>query len=214
MIRWKFWAKPETDRCELVRTNANETAPQDPSRAHFLRSAAAGLTGGVAAAVAAGIAGSTVVKATDGDPTTLGASSNSGGTPNLAEHATEVQFDGVDPPGVVLLSQADNTYQPLSTLFPAALAGWTSTNPNIPNGVYGYTEQPGAGVVGWGNVGVNLGARLIGPNRAPVNLNPEPRPMPPPTGQAGDLYVTINVDSFATLWFHTGIGGWRQVSVV
>ncbi len=214
MARWKLWAKRKSEECEVIEPNqaASDDRPLDPSRAHFLRNAAAGLTGAVAGAVVAGITGSTVVKAADGDPTALGHSGNTA-NPNLAEHATEIQFDGASTPGVVLLAQADNKWQPLSTGFPAALAGWTSTNPDIPNGVYGYTEQPGAGVVGWGAIGVNLGARLIGPNRAPLNLNPEPIPAPPLTGQAGDLYVTINVDSFATLWFHTGVGGWKQVSV-
>jgi hypothetical protein len=156
-----------------------------------------------------------VVKAATGDPAVLGVSGNGGGTPNLAEDATEVQFDGAAAPGVVLLAQGDNKYKPLDAFFPAALAGWTSTNPNIPNGVYGYTERPnGIGVVGWAPLSAGLGGKLIGPGRAPLNLNPEHVPTPPATGQAGDLFVTINVDNFATLWFHTGIQGWKQVSLI
>jgi hypothetical protein len=193
------------------------------SRAQFLRNAASGLAATAAGAIAVGIAGSKVVKANTNDPTLLGNSGN-GGSPNLAEDATEVQFDGAAAPGVVFLAQADSTWTPSAAGFPAAVAGWTTTNPDVPNGVYGYTARPGGnGVVGAGvaadGIGVQglanyLGGTFAGPNRAPLNLRPEMVPAPPPTGKAGDLYVTINVDGFATLWFNTGIAGWRQVSLL
>lgn len=182
------------------------------SRSALLRRAAAGVTAAVAGAIAVGVAGSSVAKAATNDPTLLG---NSGNTvnPNLAEDATEVQFDGAAPPGVVFLAQADNKWSPGAAGFPAALAGWTSTNPNVPNGVYGYSEHPqGNAVVGWSLA--NVGGAFAGRNRAPLNLYPENVPAPPATGQAGDLYVTINVDGFATLWFNTGVTGWRQVALM
>ncbi len=193
------------------------------SRGQLLRKAAAGLAGAVAGAVAAGLSGSKVAKAAGtNNPLLLGNSGNAS-DPNLAEDATEVQYDGAGPPlGVVFLAQADNKWTPSQAGFPAAVAGWTSTNANIPNGVYGYTERPdGSGVVG-AAVGPNsrgvlgesfgpsgVGGAFVGPNRAPLNLHPEPSG--PPPGQPGDFYVTINVDNFATLWFHTGVQGWQRV---
>jgi hypothetical protein len=202
--------------------NAKEDRRRELSRAQFLRNAAPGLAAAAASAVVLGVTGSEDVKAATNDPTLLGNSGN-GGTPNLAEDATEVQYDGAGAPGVVFLAQADNKWSPLAALYPAAVAGWTSTNANIPNGVYGYTERPagngvvgigvasdGVGVQGYGNL---LGAAFAGPSRAPLNLRPESVPAPPPTGKAGDFYVTINVDAFAALWFHTGITGWKQVSL-
>jgi hypothetical protein len=182
------------------------------SRSELLRKAAAGVTAVVAGAIAVGVGGSRVAKAATNDPTLLGNSGNTA-NPNLAEDATEVQFDGAASPGVVFLAQADNTYAPAAAGFPAALAGWTSTNPNVPHGVYGYSEHPqGNAVVGWSLA--NVGGAFAGANRAPLNLHPESVPAPPATGQAGDLYVTINVDGFATLWFHTGVVGWRPVALM
>jgi hypothetical protein len=201
------------------------------SRAEWLRKVGAGLAGAAGAAIAVGIAGSEVVKANDDDPLLLGHSGNPLDpfpNPNLAEHATQVQYDGAGPPpGVVFLAQADNTYTPSQAGFPAAVAGWTSINPDIPNGVYGYTERPdGSGAVG-AAAGPNgrgvlgecfdpngLGGAFIGPNRAPLNLRPENLSVPPATGQPGDLYVTINVDDLAELWFHTKRNGWRRVVVI
>jgi hypothetical protein len=200
------------------------------SRSQLLRKAAAGVTAVVAGSIAVGLQGGRVAEAATNDPTLLGNSGNTS-NPNLAEDATEVQFDGASSPGIVLLAQADNTYVPAAANapgeFPAALAGWTSARPDIANGVYGRTEVPGGiGVVGWGiGPGSNgvfgrsfdplgVGGAFVGPNRAPLNLHPERVPVPPPTGQAGDLYVTINVDGFAMLWFHTGVLGWKQVSLV
>jgi hypothetical protein len=153
-----------------------------------------------------------------------------GPPPNLAQDATEVQFNGAGSPGIVFLAQADGTRTPASANapgeFPAALAGWTSTRSDIANGIYGRSELAGGtGVVGWGvgpfSRGVlgqcfdsrGVGGGFVGPNRAPLNLRPENMSVPPPTGQAGDLYVTINVDSLATLWFHTGIQGWKRVAL-
>jgi hypothetical protein len=72
-------------------------------------------------------------------------------------------------------------------------------------GVHGTADSPGfAGVGGW----------FEGPNRAPLHLEPVVVNQPPATGECGDLYVTKNVDNFCALWFHTGIAGWRQVSLL
>jgi hypothetical protein len=109
------------------------------------------LTGGIlalalAASLAAAFGGR--ARAATNDPVLSGNSGNAG-NPTLAEDATEVQYDGGGYPGVVFLAQADNTYRPSAANYPAALAGWTSTNPNITTGVYGYSERPGGfGVVG------------------------------------------------------------------
>jgi hypothetical protein len=181
------------------------------------------------------IGGGKVAKATsnaDCDNLVLGKSGDGGNTcsppPNMAEHPTEVQYDGAANPtlGAVFLAQADSTWLPSNAGYPAALAGWTSTNADIPNGVYGYTQLPkGNGVVGAGAAGTNsngvlgqsfdpngVGGAFIGPNRAPLNLQPVMVNQPPATGQCGDLYVTMNVDNHCTLWFNSGISGWFKVT--
>src|SRR5262249_6679996 len=111
------------------------------------KSGAIGLVLFMGLAVAAG--GIAEAQAQTGNPVLLG---NSGTTANqnLAEDTTEVQYDGSGVPGVVFLVQADNAHLPTSNLFfPAALGGWTSTNPSITTGEFGYTEHPeGNGVDG------------------------------------------------------------------
>ncbi len=88
------------------------------------------------------------VQAATGGNLILGHSGNDS-NPNLAENATEIRFDGATGPGVVFLSQADTKWAPSAAGFPAALGGWTSTNTNVPNGVYGSTQiANGTGVVG------------------------------------------------------------------
>ena len=141
------------------------------SRAQWLRKAAAGLAGVVGGTLAAGIGGNRVVKAAmTNDPLLLGNSGNTA-NPNRAEDATEVQYNGAGPPlGVVFLAQADNKWMPAQSGFPAALAGWTSTNPDIPTGVYGYSEHAtGMGIVG--SAVNNVGGSFFGRNRAPLNLH-------------------------------------------
>jgi hypothetical protein len=107
--------------------------------------------GGVALALAASLAaaiGGARARAATNDPVLLGNSSTTG-NPNLAEDATEVQYDGGGSPGVVFLAQADNIFAPSDASYPAAVAGWTTTNPNITTGVYGFSGRPnGLGVVG------------------------------------------------------------------
>jgi hypothetical protein len=122
---------------------------QSLSRKELLKKAAVGL-----AAFAGLVVTSKVAKANTGDGLAMGGSGNTG-NPNLAEDATEVQYDGGGPPlGVVFLAQADNVWRPSDAGVPAALAGWTTTNPNIPAGVYGYSARPnGYGVVGWNTSG-------------------------------------------------------------
>jgi hypothetical protein len=212
----------------------DEGGARRQSRAEWLRKVSSGLAAVVGGGIAVAISGNKEAKAVTGDSVILGKSGDPsivGPPPNLAEDATEVQFDNTAlSPGVVFLAQADNTYTPAAANapgeFPAALAGWTSARPDIANGVYGRTELTGgAGVVGWG-VGpasrgvfgqsfdrLGVGGAFVGPNRAPLNLRPENVGTPPPTGQAGDLYVTINVDNFAELWFHTGLA-WRRVALI
>jgi hypothetical protein len=101
----------------------------------------------LAAALAAAL-GTERARAATGDPVVGGHSGNTGNQ-NLAEDATEIRYDGGGNPGVVFLAQADGTFSPSASVYPAALAGWTSTNPNITTGVYGYSARPaGTGVVG------------------------------------------------------------------
>jgi hypothetical protein len=114
------------------------------TRARLLKSGLIALT--VAAGLAASVGGR--AKAATNDPVLSGNSGNAG-NPNLAEDATEVQYDGGGAPGVVFLAQADGSWSPSQAAYPAAVAGWTTTNPNITTGVYGYTEHDsGNGVVG------------------------------------------------------------------
>jgi hypothetical protein len=110
-----------------------------------VKSGAIALVLSMGLAVAAG----GTAEAQTGNPVLLG-NSGTTGNQNVAEDTTEVQYDGSGAPGVVFLVQADNAHLPTSNLFfPAALGGWTSTNPSITTGVFGYTEHPeGNGVVG------------------------------------------------------------------
>ena len=70
-------------------------------------------------------------------------------------------------------------------------------------GVHGTANTPGF---------PGVGGAFEGPNRAPLHLEGVMVSQPPSTGQCGDLYVTMNVDNFCTLWFHAGIGGWIKVT--
>jgi hypothetical protein len=95
---------------KMERPTSVEGSSPGLSRAEWLRKVGAGLAGAVGGAIAVGIAGNKVVKANDDDPLLLGHSGNPLDpfpNPNLAEHATQVQYDGAGPPpGVVFLAQA------------------------------------------------------------------------------------------------------------
>jgi hypothetical protein len=130
-----------------------------PARMRFLTGGV--LAGVLAVGLAAALGGR--AKAATNDPILSGNSGNAS-NPTLAEDATEVQYDGGGAPGVVFLAQADNSFRPTAAAFPAALAGWTTINPNITTGVYGYSALPnGLGVVGVGNTGVFGASSGAGP---------------------------------------------------
>ena len=97
------------------------------TRARLLKSGLIVLT--VAAGLAASLGGR--AKAATNDPVLSGNSGNAG-NPNLAEDATEVQYDGGGAPGVVFLAQADGTWSPSAAAYPAAIAGWTTTSISAP----------------------------------------------------------------------------------
>ncbi len=90
--------------------------------------------------------------------------------------------------------------------------GFLTNSPTIDRGVDAAGNEIGVRGVGAGPLGV--GGWFEGPNRAPLHLEPVMVNQPPAAGQCGDLYVTTNVDNFCQLWFHTGIAGWRMVSLI
>ncbi len=159
------------------------------TRARLLKLAAISLAG--AAAFVTGR--QKEAKAATGDFTTLGGSGNTG-DPNLAEDATEVQFDGPTIPGVIFLAQADSKYSPSGTAYASALAGWTSTNPDIMTGVYGYSErQDGNGVVGWardGTLANGTGTVQLDPDFAALVHTDSFHVFLTPKGDSMGLYVS------------------------
>jgi hypothetical protein len=115
-----------------------------------------GMLGKALGAAAAGVAGVALLEpgspaaATDGNPVNAGATT-------LAEHETQVKYDGAGSfTGVVLLGN-DSTYDGSNAVFPAAVGGWAGAVAHagaggVTSGVYGYSEHgAGYGVVGYLN---------------------------------------------------------------
>ena len=79
-------------------------------------------------------------------------------TKTLADVPMEVEWNSSAAPGVVFLGQTDGTWTPGAAAFPAAVAGWTTFNTNLPNGVYGYSAVAGGNAV----VGLGVSGALAG----------------------------------------------------
>jgi len=120
-------------------TNGEMTSDQLPSRKEMLKKVAFGL----GAAFTGVIATSEKAEAH---------------TKTLADVPMEVEWNSSAAPGVVLLGQADGTWTPGAAAYPAAVAGWTTVNTNVPYGVYGYSVIPGGSAI----VGLGFSGALAG----------------------------------------------------
>jgi hypothetical protein len=105
------------------------------------------------ATAAAAIGGALVERAMLPAAASNGSNVSAGNT-TTAEQGTTVAYDGAGPfQGVVLLGN-DSIYGANSATYPAGLGGWagygaTAGPGQVPNGVYGYTDNPfGNGIVG------------------------------------------------------------------
>lgn len=68
------------------------------------------------------------------------------------------------------LFQAGTGYTNSDAVYDCALAGWSSAGgTNLPHGIYGFTENGGYGVVGWGSTGTSRGVLAVG-TRANIEL--------------------------------------------
>jgi hypothetical protein len=106
-----------------------------------------------------------VTLAADGDSLLLGHSSNTL-TANLAEHATEIRYDGTSTTeGMIFLVQVGATASfPRDANFPAALGGWSGSD-SYPNGIFAFTNRSGGyGVVGYtaGSPGAGVYGEAVG----------------------------------------------------
>lgn len=79
------------------------------------------------------------------------AAADNGITTTNANVATTLNYTGTVATAAFLF-QSGTSYAPGISFFPAALSGWagTSGTDNVPNGIYGYTDKNGIGVMGWG----------------------------------------------------------------
>lgn len=201
--------------CEEVETLRGAEAAQ-PGEAATRRAVLKGAVAATAGLVSAGLLGPKQVQAATND---TGDSVVAGQTTGAEDTTTLVGQTDLDPP-------LDFNGNQILRVVPGS--GGRAPNHDV-DAVYGLGVLQGNGVVGEGSSGngvvgrSSIGAGVVGtsvssvggafegPDRAPLNLKPEMVSMPPAAGVQGDFYVTVNVDNFGTLWFHTGIAGWRQV---
>lgn len=141
-------------------------APEDdvPTTGHSRRRMLALAGGAVAGATALAVATqSSPVAADDPNDLTLGSTKP---TTGLTQGRSSSTTAGAN----AFVFQVGSTYGNSGTFYPAALGGW-SREPGMPNGIYGYTESPGAGIVGYGNSGTGIGVLAKG-GRSHVYLEP------------------------------------------
>src|SRR5262245_42019845 len=118
---------------------SSRTAPARTDEAPLSRRAMiGGALGAAAGVVGAGLLAARPATAADADPVKAGQTT-------LAEHGTQVKYDGAGPfNGVVLLGN-DSGYTGVGSAYPAACGGWAGVNGSagpglVENGVYGFTS--------------------------------------------------------------------------
>lgn len=201
----------EVDRLRREPATARNAATHLTTRRNLFR--AAGLIGVASLATAVGPSGN--ARAATGNALTLGVSSAGGGSPNTAESATEVRYDGPATAPSTLFLVNDTSYtadQP--RYYNSVLAGWAGAHQSLNVGLYGYSEVAnnpiglvgrgdnlspdnpqgigveGSGVTGVHGVGTQYGIHAEG-GQAPLLLEPGPAAGPPMTGVSatGALYI-------------------------
>ena len=126
---------------------ATTIQPAPVSRRALLERAVGAAAAGAAGAATAGMLAPATALATDGDAVKAGQQT-------LAEHTTEVKYDGAGSfTGFVLIGN-DSTYLTNTTFYPAAVGGWAGGGAyagagGVKTGVYGFTSNgSGYGVIG------------------------------------------------------------------
>lgn len=196
------------------------------------RTSRRGLLRAAGVAAAAGLGARTLLpssaQAADGASVQLGRSSATSGTPNRAESATEIAYDGGATPPSTLFLVNDTSYvadQP--RYYNSVLAGWAGGHDSLNVGLYGLSETAtnpiglvgrgdnldpdspagigveGTGVTGVHAVGTQYGVHAEG-GQAPLLLEPGGVPGPPPAGTyaVGSVYA----DSDGALWLRKASG--------
>lgn len=185
--------------------------PPSTSRRGVLKLAGAAAAG----AFATGVARPAPAAAIIGSPMQLGNAGTAGTDPY---DATTDASDGMTRydflptvEGTGFLFQAGDQYGPADSIYPSALAGWT-TNEFVPHGIYGYTEETGYGVVAYGS-GETASGLLVRGEHHHLRLEgfgdaPSARTT---THEVGEMIV----DSTGDLWLCTAAGTpgtWRKLA--
>ena len=141
------------DRAITTTPSTTGVPERSTDRRGALRLAAGAATGALAAVVTARPAA-----ADDPNDVTLGS------VKSTAVRPTGARYTGADS-GVGALFAAGGVASGASAEYSAAIGGWSQSS-NMPNGVYGFSDQPGgSGLVGKNDVGAGgIGVRGVGHN--------------------------------------------------
>jgi hypothetical protein len=193
-----------------LEANSHETAePARSSRRGMLKLAGAAAVGAAAAAATSALPAA----ANNTDPMTLGNAGGGGaiaGTTHQALSQTRFDWLGIAG-GVGFLFQAGAEFTNSDAAFKAALAGWTTLT-NTPNGVYGFTDKAGYGVIGSGGGSASIGVLARG-TKANAHLSPVGT-APAARTDAHSVGELIE-DSSGALWVCIGAGTpgtWRKIA--
>jgi len=193
------------------------TAPTG-SRRNLLKLAAGAAAGGTALAIANS---SGRAAALDTDPIEVGAITTQG---DSGRTTTVVRYENANAPQVSdlaglrsanVMTIHDGLLNPLAqnrarSSFPAALGGYGYRT--VPNGVYGFTSNGGAGVVAVGGGSGAIGLLARG-NRANVELTPAGAV--PQTRADAHQVGELVVDSAGDMWYCAAAGtpgSWRKLA--
>ena len=187
------------------------------SRRNVLKLAGAAAAGSALAVAARG----GTVAAADTDPVRAGqrVSTTSGSSnPTVLEYTNAsgpmVSSGGTDVTANIFLARdapTTNGNPDRATQFPAAVAGYAFSA--VPNGLYGYTEQPGYGAIGFGSRSGSVGVLASGV-KAALELRPSAGG-PPAAGADAHSAGELVMDAEHNLWLCVAAGSpgaWRKLS--